>query len=75
MLSKIFSITYPVKSRKQGTVHKVGKDDESFSLLEVEKEDGGDEGHALHVAEVRPVADVGAQQVPQRGVVGPALLQ
>ena len=69
MLSKIFVL--PCRKLQ---VHKIGKDDESFSLLEVEKEDGGDEGHALHVAEVRPVADVGAQQVPQRGVVGPALL-
>ena len=38
---------YPVESCQERSVDKVGKDNEGVSLLQVEEEDGRDEGHAL----------------------------
>ena len=38
---------YPVESCQERSVDKVGKDDEGVGLVQVEEEDGCDEGHAL----------------------------
>ena len=39
--------SYPVESCQERSVDKVGKDNEGVGLLQVEEEDGRDEGHAL----------------------------
>ena len=38
---------HPVESCQKRSVDKVGKDDEGVGLVQVEQEDGRDEGHAL----------------------------
>ena len=43
---------YPVESCQKRSVDKVGKDDESVGLVQVEEEDGRDEGHALDTDKV-----------------------
>ena len=48
----IFSSVYPVESCQKRSVDEVGKDDEGVGLVQVEQEDGRDEGHALDTAEV-----------------------
>ena len=66
---------YPIESCQKWSVDKVCKDDEGVRLFKVEEKDGSDEGHALHVAKVRSVADVSTQQVPQCCVVRTTLLK
>ena len=39
--------SYPIESCQERSVDKVGKDNEGVGLLQVEEEDGRDEGHAL----------------------------
>ena len=43
---------YPVESCQKRSVDEVGKDDEGIGLLQVEQEDGRDEGHALDTVKV-----------------------
>ena len=43
---------YPVESCQKRSVDEVGKDDEGIGLLQVEQEDGRDEGHALDTDKV-----------------------
>ena len=45
-LSSLISV-YPVESCQKRSVDEVGKDDEGVGLVQVEQEDGRDEGHAL----------------------------
>ena len=43
---------YPVESCQKRSVDEVGKDDEGVGLVQVEQEDGRDEGHALDTINV-----------------------
>ena len=57
----IFLSVYPVESCQKRSVDEVGKDDEGVGLVQVEQEDGRDEGHALGTAKVNlhPFANFG----------------
>ena len=70
-----YPFKYPIESCQKWSVDKVCKDDEGVRLFKVEEKDSSDEGHALHVAKVRSVADVSTQQVPQCCVVRTTLLK
>ena len=50
-LSSLISV-YPVESCQKRSVDEVGKDDEGVGLVQVEQEDGRDEGHALDTINV-----------------------
>ena len=56
-LSSLISV-YPVESCQKRSVDEVGKDDEGVGLVQVEQEDGCDEGHALDTDKVnlRPLS-------------------
>ena len=61
------------EAEEERPIEQVGEADEGLLGVGVEQQDGGDERHALDVADVGPVAGVGAQQLVQQVMVRTAL--
>mmetsp|Transcript_15689 Transcript_15689/g.61281 ORF Transcript_15689/g.61281 Transcript_15689/m.61281 type:complete len:311 (+) Transcript_15689:197-1129(+) len=63
---------HPVEAQQHGAVEDVGEAHKRVVGLEEEQEHGGEVAHALHVADVGPVTDVGLEHLAELAVEGAA---